>query len=156
VHGDGHALAVQLTAGLLEDTRQSGVFADHEDRIQRVHLPTMELRAALGQAVPEAVGAIRAIHANYVLDSLPFTILALRGAQLFELRIRTRLRLENGPDAPPEDLDALCAWLEELGGSNTAHDAVGYETEYVPVLRDDLVWCRNPGDALTPPAACRS
>jgi tetratricopeptide (TPR) repeat protein len=131
-------LVCDYSAGLLEDTRQSGVFADHEDRVQRVHLPTMELRPALTQAAPEAVGAIRAIHANYVLDSLPFTILSLRGQQVFELRIRTRLRLETRPSAPPEDLDALCAWLEELGGSNGAHDIVEYETEYVPVLRDDL------------------
>jgi SAM-dependent MidA family methyltransferase len=129
-------LVCDHSAGLLEDTRQSGVFADHEERVQRVHLPAMELRVALAQEVPEAVGAIRAIHANYVLDSLPFTILSLRADRLFELRVRTRLR-EDGHGDSPEDIEALCSWLDEVG-AGTAHDAVVYETEYVPVLPSQL------------------
>jgi Flp pilus assembly protein TadD len=124
-------LVCDHSAGLLEDTRQSGVFADHQERVERVHLPTIELRAALGQVVPDAVGAIRAIHANYVLDSLPFTILSLRQGQLFELQLRTRLRTD-GAGAAPEELEALCAWLEELG------DTVAHESEYVPVRANEL------------------
>lgn len=132
------------SVSLLEDTRRSGVFADHEERVQRIHLPTSGLRTALAQAAPDAVGAIRAVHANYLLDSLPFTILSSHEGNLFELRIRTRLRQDavhpQGAPLPLDDLMALCTWLDELEGEDaySAHHALVYETEYRRIDRNEL------------------
>lgn len=129
---------------LLEDTRQSGVFADHEDRIERMSLPSQGLRAALAERAASVVGTIRTVHANYVLDSLPFTILSHRGPDVFELHVRTRLREgvrhPGGTPPPAGDLEALCVWLDELGDGErpSAHHALVYEGEYVRVDRDQL------------------
>ena len=137
-------LVCDNSPGLLGDTRESGVFADHEDRIERVNLPCEGLRAALSHAAPHAVGLIRAVHANYMLDSLPFTILSTSESGVFELRICTRLRDHvrhpQGAAPPLDDLDALCDWLAELDGNDTpsAHHAFAYESEYVRVDRDAL------------------
>jgi tetratricopeptide (TPR) repeat protein len=138
-------LVGDYSAGLLDDTRASGVFADHEDRVERVHLPAKGLRPALAQAAPQTVGTIRAVHANYLLDSLPFTILSIYEGDLFELRIRTRLCEDATHPAgapPPADLAALCAWLDELENPNrfSAHQALVYETEYRRVDRNDLLY----------------
>jgi Flp pilus assembly protein TadD len=136
-------LASDGSRTLLNDTRESGVFADHEDRVERLHLPVAGLRTKLAAAAPNGVdfaGAIRAVHANYILDSLPFTILALRGADIFELQVRTRLH----PDVAvlsqyfPEDDDetAIDSWFnahDEILG-----DSFVFESEYVPVNRESL------------------
>ena len=137
-------LVCDSSGSLLDDTRQSGVFADHEDRVERINLPSKGLRPALIEAAPHAIDSIRAVHANYVLDSLPFTILSAHDGALFELRIRTRLREDarhpQGTAPPVDDLTALCAWLDELGEKDTpsAHHALVYEGEYVRVDRDQL------------------
>ena len=137
-------IVADYSKGLLEDTRKSGVFAAHEERVRRVHLPTRDWRAALAAALPEAVGAIRAIHANYLLDSLPFTILSWFEGRLFEVRIRTRLREEllRPGMSPPPVTDALASesWLAEVLESTpeSAHTALRIEAEYLPVERASL------------------
>jgi tetratricopeptide (TPR) repeat protein len=129
---------------LLDDTRKSGVFAAHEERIRRVHLPTRDWRAALSAAQPEAAGAIRAIHGNYLLDCLPFTILSCFDGRLFELRIRTRLRQEllRPGMSPPSTTDALEveSWLADVleSAPESANTALEFEAEYVPVQRASL------------------
>jgi tetratricopeptide (TPR) repeat protein len=142
---------------LLGDTLQSGVFADHEDRVERISLPGKGLRTALAKAAVHAVDAIRVVHANYLLDSLPFTILSSHDGELFELRIRTRLREDathpRGTPPPLGDLVTLCNWIDELGEKDTpsAHHALAYESEYVRVDRDQLPYphlidpCGSPG-----------
>jgi tetratricopeptide (TPR) repeat protein len=137
-------IVADYSKSLLEDTRESGVFAAHEERVRRVHLPTRGWRAALSAALPDAVGAIRAIHGNYLLDSLPFTILSYFGGRLFELRIRTRLREESlrSGMSPPSTSDALAivSWLSDVLESEpeSAHSALRFEAEYVPVERASL------------------
>jgi tetratricopeptide (TPR) repeat protein len=139
-----HYLVCDSSPGLLDDTRKSGVLADHEDHVERIDLPSKDVRAALTRTAPRAVDAIRAVHANYVLDSFPFTILSTHEGSLFELRIRTRLRADathpNGAPPPLEDLTALCDWLDEVGGKDlgSAHHPLVYESEYVRVDRNDL------------------
>jgi Tfp pilus assembly protein PilF len=137
-------IVADYSKGLLEDTRKTGVFAAHEDRVRRVHLPTRDWRAALATELPEAMGAIRAIHGNYLLDSLPFTILSFFDGRLFELRIRTRLRKELlRPDMkPPSTTDALEveSWLADVlePMRESANTALEFEAEYVPVERASL------------------
>jgi tetratricopeptide (TPR) repeat protein len=136
-------IVADYSTGLLEDTRKTGVFAAHEDRVRRVHLPTRDWRAALATALPEAVGAIRAIHGNYLLDSLPFTILSCFEDRLFELRIRTRLRKEllKPGMSPPSTTDALEmeSWVADVLESVEWPDtALEFEAEYVPVERASL------------------
>ncbi len=137
-------IVADYSEGLLEDTRKSGVFAKHEVRVRRVHLPTRDWRAALSEALPDAVGAIRAIHGNYLLDSLPFTILSFFDDRLFELRIRTRLReeLSRPGMSPPSTTDALASesWLADVleAAPGWAPQALQFEAEYVPVERTSL------------------
>jgi tetratricopeptide (TPR) repeat protein len=132
-------IVADYSKGLLEDTRKTGVFAAHEERVRRVHLPTRDWRAALATALPEAMGAIRAIHGNYLLDSLPFTILSYFDGRLFELRIRTRLRADllRPGMTPPPTTDALEveSWLADVLESvpEAANTALEFEAEYVPV-----------------------
>ena len=134
-------IVADYSKSLLDDTRVTGVFAAHEERVQRVYLPTRDWRSALSAALPEAVGAIRAIYGNYLLDSLPFTILSCFDDRLFELRIRTRLREElvQPGMSPPSTSDALAveSWLADLLDSapELAHSALRFEAEYVPVER---------------------
>jgi tetratricopeptide (TPR) repeat protein len=132
-------IVADYSKGLLEDTRKTGIFAGHEERVRRVHLPTRDWRAALTAVLPGAVGAIRAVHGNYLLDSLPFTILSRFDGRLFELRIRTRLRqelLEPGM-TPPSTTNALAveSWLADVLESvpESANTALEFEAEYVPV-----------------------
>jgi hypothetical protein len=154
-------LACDSSPGLLEDTRQSGVFAGHEERIERLNLPSQGLRAALAETAASVVGTIRTVHANYVLDSLPFTILSHRGPDVFELHVRTRLREDvrppGGTPPPAEDLEALCVWLDGLGDGErpSAHHGLVYEGEYVRVDRDQLPYAHliaSPA-GVDPPAA---
>jgi len=137
-------IVADYSKGLLEDTRKTGVFAAHEERVRRVHLPTRDWRKALAAALPDAIGAIRAIHGNYLLDSLPFTILSHFEDRLFELRIRTRLRrelLRPGMN-PPSTSDAreVEAWLADVleSAPEAANTALEFEAEYVPVERASL------------------
>jgi tetratricopeptide (TPR) repeat protein len=137
-------IVADYSKGLLDDTRKTGVFAAHEGRVRRVHLPTRDWRAALATGLPEATGAIRAIHGNYLLDSLPFTILSSLDGRLFELRIRTRLRAEllRPGMQPPSTTDALEveSWLADILESvpESANTALEFEAEYVPVERASL------------------
>jgi tetratricopeptide (TPR) repeat protein len=137
-------LVCDCSASLLDDTRHSGVFADHEDRVERIHLPAVGLATALAHAAAHAGGAIRALHANYVLDSLPFTIVASHDGRLFELQIRTWLRNDvvhpDGTPPPLGDLAALCAWLDDLRGDEraSAHQALAYDGEYVSIEPHDM------------------
>jgi tetratricopeptide (TPR) repeat protein len=150
-------IVADKSPGLLDDTRSSGVFAEHEDRVLRVDLETLALRDALRLAKPEAVGTIRAVHANYLLDSLPFTILSTCDTGLFELQVRTRLREAASEDslaAPPlHDVAALDVWLDELAASSsTVHHVLDYESAYVRIDRDSLPYARlipryDPNDA---------
>lgn len=142
---------------LLEDTRRSGVFAEHEDRIERLNLPIEGLHRALHEVVPPSAGAIRVVHANYVLDSLPFTILSQRDSALFELRIRTHLRPDarhpRGVPAPLGNFAELATWLDELGDPDrpSAHDALLYDGEYVQVDARDLPYASLiPSPATSP------
>jgi tetratricopeptide (TPR) repeat protein len=129
---------------LLDDTRKSGVFAEHEAQVQRVLLQPLGLRAAIEDAVPRIVGRVRAIHANYVLDSLPFTILSSSRHGLFELRLRTRVREELLPHGvePPATSDARAteSWLDALVSvsSASARTALTLDAEYVRVGREEL------------------
>jgi tetratricopeptide (TPR) repeat protein len=125
--------------GLLRDTQATGVFADHEAHVQRVLLPAGDIRSTVARAVPDAVGALRAVHANYVFDSMPFTILSVCDRGLFELRIATRL-LDEPMRAPPPigDLASLLRWLSELADS--PHHALRYESEYVVIDRAALAY----------------
>jgi tetratricopeptide (TPR) repeat protein len=133
--------------GLLDDTEQSGVLAEHANRVVRVLLPPGGLTAALRAAVPQAVGALRAVHANYLLDSLPFTILSCTDHGLFELRVRTRssdgVISADGSAPPAGDSRAIEAWLAAVAPfeSSTAAETGGallFECEYVPVTRESM------------------
>jgi Flp pilus assembly protein TadD len=150
-------IVADYSKGLLDDTRKTGVFAAHEERVQRVHLPTRDWRAALATALPEAVGAIRAIHGNYLLDSLPFTILSCFDGRLFELRIRTRLcqELLKPGMSPPATSDAreVESWLADvLQSAEWANTALEFEAEYVPVERSSLPLPELIPDATIDPA----
>ena len=136
-------LVADASPSLLDDTSKSGVFAEHEARVQRVLLPPLALRAAIEEALPQVVGKVRAFHANYVFDSLPFTILSASGEGLFELRLRTRIRKDLLPPGtrPPDTSDAraLESWLDALlGNSASSRAALTFEAEYVRIAREDL------------------
>jgi len=128
--------------GLLEDTEKSGVLAEHAKRVVRVHVPPSGLSEALRLALPRALGALRAVHANYVLDSLPFSILSCTGRGVFELRVRTRLvddgtgRIPPPPAGQPQDIEACLSRYAPF--DRAAQRASSFECEYVPVARQDL------------------
>jgi tetratricopeptide (TPR) repeat protein len=136
-------IASDNSPGLLNDTRVSGVFGEHEERIVRLNLPSQGLKEALSELLPDAVGALRAVHANYLLDSLPFTILSVCEGGVFELRLKTFLQQEllKRDTKPPAlaDLDSLDRWLtEQAGTGNSGHDGFLFDSEYVPVARAEL------------------
>lgn len=137
-------LICDYSPGLLEDTRQTGVLAEHEDRIVRVQLTEERLITSLARVCPTALTAVRAVHANYLLDSLPFTILSSFERTWYELRVRTRLRAHvvppEHPLPPSDDIAAFEVWLEQLGNHKPTshHHALAYESEYVRIDRDAL------------------
>jgi Flp pilus assembly protein TadD len=141
-------LVVDNSPGLLDDTRTSGVFSEHEERVVRLNLPSHGLCEALASALPQALGKVRAVHANYVLDSLPFTILSLSAQGLFELRIQTYLNEDFvRPGLNPtalSDLDALDAWLVECSDAETSSGqrAFTFSGEYVSVERSGLPYAQ--------------
>jgi tetratricopeptide (TPR) repeat protein len=66
-----------------------GLLADHKDHITCLPARAPGIAAMLGDAAP--TGHFRAVYTNYLLDSLPFTILSLLDDQVHELRLRTSI-----------------------------------------------------------------
>ncbi len=64
-----------------------GILADHADHVTCLPARLPGLADALGAHT--MTGQFRAVFANYLLDSLPFTILSLQGDKVHELRLRT-------------------------------------------------------------------
>ena len=145
-------VVADASPSLLDDTRKSGVFAEHEARIERVLLPPLGLRAAIEEALPRIVGKVRAFHGNYVFDSLPFTILSNSSSGMFELRIRTRIREDLLPPGTPppdtSDVRSLQQWLDALFNTSaaSARTALTFDAEYVRIGREEL-----PFAELVPP-----
>jgi Tfp pilus assembly protein PilF len=140
-------IAADHSRGLLDDSESTGVLTDHEARVVRLHVPASGLAAALRARLPQAVGALRAVHANYVLDSLPFTILSRTETCLYELQMLTRFAKGTAQTEAPASLAgaprALEAWLNEVlpverGGGATAPAALLFECEYVEVAQGSM------------------
>lgn len=127
---------------------ETGVFSDHEDHIEGrlTELP------GLSAAFPSGI-VFHAAFANYILDSLPFTLLAMLDQDVWELEFRTALDAGVDPEpyvglteqeiasrvarGRPEDLDALV----------DIYPALVLDTRYRPIDRDALVL----GETLPPP-----
>lgn len=146
---------------MLNDTRQTGVLADHEDRVVRLCLKSPMVREALLERLPNgesALGSIRTVHANYVLDGMPFTILTLLGDDLWELRLRSRVRSEarRTPDGwpPIDDWSALEKWADAHTPSQLVElsELLALESRYFRVERKDLPYGASiAGAASRPP-----
>ncbi len=111
-------VATDGSEAMVESWSRAGLFAAHPGRVEGRLVELPGLAAGLGDDPP-----FHAAFANYVLDSLPFSLLAIRGAELWDLEIRTAL--DEGVDPArytgldleqiaarvasgrPEDLDAL-------------------------------------------------
>jgi tetratricopeptide (TPR) repeat protein len=103
-----------VSPAMLSGTRESGVLARHEERLIRLQLDASELKESLLKREPPGshlVGSIRAIFANYLLDSLPFALLSLCGSEVWDLRMQSRVNLARKRSSDVAKVEDDLSWL---------------------------------------------
>ncbi len=136
------------TQRMLDEIESCAVLADHRDHVSLVRCNAAEPLAELtapGVELPGR-GGYQAVFANYLLDALPFTILARHGQNLWELQHRTVI----DPDADlslyskltPDELRErlLNDDPETLGDLLHLHRACVVDSRYQPVTREALAF----------------
>jgi len=128
--------------GMIAAMQARGIFAEHGEHVRCLPARLPGIAEILnGAGLP---GQVRAVFANYLLDSLPFTILSLAGSEVHELRLRTSIaegvdlaqyttlsedeiitRFQNGSDL-------------DLAGLSGLFPALVLDGRYDPVTRADL------------------
>lgn len=137
-------VATDGSTSMLDDLENTGVLADHAERVLCVRLRVPEIETAVEAARERGLllsGGVRAVHANYLFDSLPFTLLCLDRDEAWELHVRgrmpeedlERLHLDTGDDAL--DLDLVGSDPQQL---EAIQESLILETRYVPVERSEI------------------
>lgn len=120
------------------------IFAGHEDRVRLAVCDAADpLKLAPAEGGPIAIGNLRAVFANYLLDSLPFTVLRKGPDGPAELTVRTHLTAEAARIAQYTKLTV--DQIRELAASPEPADRAKlipltslfeFEAEFTPVTRD--------------------
>ena len=128
---------------MVEGISESGVLADHAERVVPVTARLPGLPGALAEVLdrpPE--GRVRGIFANYVLDSLPFTILARKGDALWELEMQTAVSANrdagNYVDLSDDEIARRIEADEGLDDLVGLYPALVIDSRYEPIRRDTL------------------
>ncbi len=143
-------VATDRSSAMVGQVRKQGILEEHGDRVVLAQLDANDLSQAaeqLGcQGLP-GLGGYQAIFTNYLLDSLPFLVLAHHGDSLSQLQYRTTVakgeRLPKGIAGSAEDLPDLLANAEEsdLRDLVDLHKVISVDCRYVPVAREDIPYC---------------
>jgi len=129
VYRSAHYVVTDGSAALLAAQAREGVLDAHRDRVEWRRL---DLTGDWGD-----LGAFDAILGTYILDSLPFDLLALRDDAVW--RRETRSVLDNLP-AEAEALRAALAEDADLTPFLHLAPLIGLQTRHVPVARTDQPW----------------
>lgn len=127
---------------MISAMQERGIFADHADHVVCLPARAPGIADMLG-AGPHA-GQYRAVFTNYLLDSLPFTILSLLGDEVFELRLRTSIakdvELSQYTTLGEDEIVARLNGDDAAGlaGLSGLYPALAIDAEYVRVERADL------------------
>ncbi|KIN62981.1 hypothetical protein Z946_1844 [Sulfitobacter noctilucicola] len=140
--------ATDGSQGMVNAWAENGVFSEHKDHI----VPLIAELPGLSNALPKGL-KIDAAFANYILDSLPFSLLALSGSEAWELELRTAL--DRDVDAERvvrmSESDILSCIANDTSDDLAAlvdlYPALVLDARYTPIKRSDIPLC----DALPAP-----
>ncbi len=127
---------------MLEGMGDLGLMEAHGGRVALVRIDATAPIAPQLEAAGEAATGYHGVFANYLLDSLPFAIRALRGDKAWEMELRASLDdavdLARYFDGDLADLRAALTVLEDAPDSRlaTLHRALVLDARYAPSTRE--------------------
>ena len=127
VYATARYVVTDGSAALLEAQQREGVFANHPGRVEA---RVLDITGDWGD-----LGEFDAILGTYILDSLPFDLLAVRDGETW--RRETRSVLDEG-GAEAEALRAALAERGDLGRFSHLAPFIALQTRHVAVRRGDL------------------